>query len=56
MALNTRDRRVTPPTWFSAFRELTLCSHVFLHAEIVIESDNPDPDRRWMRPHGGVAR
>ena len=54
MALIIRDQLVTPPTWFSSFRDLTLYCHVFLHADILIESNDPDPYWRWMRPRGGM--
>lgn len=54
MCLIIRDQLVTPPTWFSSFRDLTLYCHVFLKAEIVIESENPDPYYHWMRPRGGM--
>jgi hypothetical protein len=54
MSLIIRDQLVTPPTWFSSFRDLTLYCHVFMHAEIVIESEDPDPYWRWMRPRGGM--
>jgi hypothetical protein len=54
MSLIIRDQLVTPPTWFASFRDLTLYCHVFLHAEIVIESEDPDPYWRWMRSRGGM--
>ncbi len=54
MPLIIRDQLVTPPTWFASFRDLTLYCHCFLHAEIVIESENPDPYWRWMRKRGGM--
>ena len=54
MSLIIRDQLVNPPTWFSSFRDLTLYCHVFLHADIVIESEDPDPYYRWMRPRGGM--
>jgi hypothetical protein len=54
MCLIIRDQLVTPPTWFSSFRDLTLYCNVFLHAEIVIESENPDPYWKWMRVRGGM--
>lgn len=54
MSLIIRDQLVTPPTWFSSFRDLTLYCHVFLHATIVIESDDPDPYWHWMRVRGGM--
>src|SRR5882724_11335723 len=54
MTLIIRDQLVNPPTWFSSFRDLTLYCHVFLHDEIVIESDNPDPYYRWIKPRGGM--
>ena len=54
MSLIIRDQLVTPPTWFSSFRDLTLYCHCFLHAEIVIESEDPDPYWRWIRARGGM--
>jgi hypothetical protein len=54
MSLIIRDQLLNPPTWFASFRDLTLYCHVFLGADIVIESDNPDPYWRWMRPRGGL--
>jgi hypothetical protein len=54
MTLIIRDQLVTPPTWFASFRDLTLYCHIFLRTEIVIESADPDPYVRWMRPRGGM--
>ncbi|MCU0794125.1 MAG: hypothetical protein MUE42_15030 [Opitutaceae bacterium] len=54
MTLIIRDQLVNPPTWFASFRDLTLYCHVFLHQDIVIESDDPDPYVRYMRPRGGM--
>ena len=54
MTLIIRDQLVNPPTWFASFRDLTLYCNVFLHDDIVIESDNPDPYVRYMRPRGGM--
>ena len=54
MSLIIRDQLVTPPTWFSSFRDLTLYCHCFLKAEIVIESEDPDPYWRWIRARGGM--
>jgi len=54
MTLIIRDQLVNPPTWFASFRDLTLYCHIFLHDEVVIESDDPDPYYRWMRPRGGM--
>ena len=54
MTLIIRDQLVNPPTWFASFRDLTLYCHVFLHDAIVIESTDPDPYYRWMRPQGGM--
>jgi len=54
MTLIIRDQLVNPPTWFASFRDLTLYCTVFLHDEVVIESDDPDPYFRWMRPRGGM--
>ncbi len=54
MTLVIRDQLVCPPTWFLSFRDLTLYCHTFLKAEIVIESDNPDPYWRWIKPRGGM--
>lgn len=54
MSLIIRDQLVTPPTWFASFRDLTLYCNVFLGAEIVIESQDPDPYWRWMKARGGM--
>lgn len=54
MTLIIRDQLVNPPTWFSSFRDLTLYCHVFLQQDVVIESEDPDPYCRWMRPRGGL--
>ena len=54
MTLIIRDQLVNPPTWFSSFRDLTLYCHIFLHHDVVIESQDPDPYFRWMRPRGGL--
>lgn len=54
MTLIIRDQLVNPPTWFASFRDLTLYCHIFLHNDVVIESDDPDPYVRWMRPRGGM--
>lgn len=52
MCLIIRDQLVSPPTWFASFRDLTLYCNVFLGAEIVIESEDPDPFWRWIRQRG----
>ncbi|MSU65831.1 MAG: hypothetical protein EXS38_06970 [Opitutus sp.] len=52
MPLITRDQLVNPPTWLSSFRNLTLSCTIFLKAEVVIESDDPDLYWRWMRARG----
>jgi hypothetical protein len=49
-----RDQLVNPPTWFSSFRDFTLYCNVFLRASIVIESRDPDPYWKWLRPRGGM--
>ncbi len=54
MSLIIRDQLVTPPTWFSSFRDLTLYCHIFLHADVLIESDDPDPYWNWIRGRGGM--
>ena len=54
MSLIIRDQLVTPPTWFASFRDLTLYCHCFLHAEILIESEDPDPYWKWIRARGGM--
>jgi hypothetical protein len=54
MTLIIRDQLVNPPTWFASFRDLTLYCHVFLRDAVVIESEDPDPYWRWMRPRGGM--
>jgi hypothetical protein len=54
MTLIIRDQLVNPPTWFASFRDLTLYCHIFLHDDIVIESDEPDIYYRWIKPRGGM--
>lgn len=43
-----------PPTWFASYRDLTLYCAVFLDLSVVIESDDPDPYYRWLKPKGGM--
>lgn len=54
MTLIIRDQLVNPPTWFASFRDLTLYCNVFLHLEIVVESDDIDTYYRWIKPRGGM--
>ena len=54
MTLVIRDQLINPPTWFASFRDLTLYCNVFLRSDIVIESDDPDPYVRYIRPRGGM--
>lgn len=54
MNLIIRDQLLNPPTWFASFRDLTLYCNVFLHDHIVIESEDPDPYYRWIKPKGGM--
>jgi len=54
LTLIIRDRLVNPPTWFPSFRDLTLYCSVFLGDDVLVESDDPDPYYRWMRPRGGM--
>ncbi|WP_255558657.1 hypothetical protein [Horticoccus luteus] len=54
MTLIIRDRLVNPPTWFPSFRDLTLYCHIFLRDDVVIESNDPDPYYRWIKPQGGM--
>jgi hypothetical protein len=54
MTLIIRDALTTPPTWFSAFRDLTLYCHVFLRMDVLIESADIDPYYRWVRSRGGM--
>ena len=54
MTLMIRDQLLNPPTWFASFRDLTLYCHVFLHDVVLIESADPDPFYRWIRPRGGM--
>ncbi|HWA10317.1 MAG TPA: hypothetical protein VG838_12765 [Opitutaceae bacterium] len=54
MTVIIRDQLVNPPTWFASFRDLTLYCHIFLRDDVVIESADPDPYFRWMRPRGGM--
>jgi len=54
MTLIIRDQLVNPPTWFASFRDLTLYCNIFLHLEIVVESDAIDRYYRWIKPRGGM--
>ncbi|MDE1874594.1 MAG: hypothetical protein KGI79_00120 [Patescibacteria group bacterium] len=54
MTLIIRDQLVNPPTWFPSFRDLTLYCNIFLKQEVVIESEDPDPYWRFIRPRGGM--
>ena len=54
MTLIIRDQLLNPPTWFPSFRDLTLYCHIFLRIDIVIESADPDPYYRWIKPRGGL--
>jgi hypothetical protein len=54
MTLLIRDQLTCPPTWFASYRDLTLYCAIFLHLEIVIESEDPDPYYRWIKPRGGM--
>jgi hypothetical protein len=54
MTLIIRDQLVNPPTWFPSFRDLTLYCHIFLKDDVLIETSDPDPYVRWMRPRGGM--
>ena len=54
MTLLIRDQLTCPPTWFASYRDLTLYCAIFLHLDIVIESENPDPYYRWIKPRGGM--
>ena len=54
MTLIIRDQLVNPPTWFASFRDLTLYCNIFLHDDVVIESDDIDTYYRWIKPRGGM--
>ncbi len=54
MTLLIRDQLTCPPTWFASYRDLTLYCAVFLKLDIVLESENPDPYYRWIKPRGGM--
>lgn len=54
MTLIIRDQLVNPPTWFASFRDLTLYCNIFLHLEIVVESNEIDTYYRWIKPRGGM--
>jgi len=54
MTLIIRDSLVNPPTWFASFRDLTLYCSIFLHDDIVIESDSADIYYRWIKSRGGM--
>lgn len=54
MTLIIRDELSAPPSWFASFRDLTLYCSVFLHVDIVIESDDVDLYYRWLKPKGGM--
>jgi len=54
VTLIIRDQLVNPPTWFASFRDLTLYCNIFLHDDVVIESDDIDTYYRWIKPRGGM--
>jgi acyl-coenzyme A thioesterase PaaI-like protein len=54
MNLIIRDELSAPPSWFASFRDLTLYCSIFLHVDIVIESDDVDSYYRWLKPKGGM--
>ena len=54
MTLLIRDQLTCPPTWFASYRDLTLYCAIFLHLDIVIESEDPDTYYRWIKPRGGM--
>jgi len=54
MTLIIRDQLVNPPTWFASFRDLTLYCRIFLRDDVLIESADPDPYYRWIKPRGGM--
>ncbi|PJE74040.1 MAG: hypothetical protein COV01_02990 [Candidatus Taylorbacteria bacterium CG10_big_fil_rev_8_21_14_0_10_41_48] len=54
MNLIIRDELSAPPSWFASFRDLTLYCSIFLHTDIVIESDDIDPYYLWLKPRGGM--
>jgi len=54
VTLIIRDQLVNPPTWFSSFRDLTLYYSVFVHDDVILESDDPDIYVRWLRHRGGM--
>jgi hypothetical protein len=54
MILLIRDQLTCPPTWFASYRDLTLYCAIFLKLDIVLESENPDPYYRWIKPRGGM--
>ncbi len=54
MTLIIRDQLTCPPTWFASYRDLTLYCAVLLKLDIVLESDDPDPYYRWIKPRGGM--
>ncbi len=54
MTLIIRDQLVSPPSWFASYRDLTLYCAIFLHLDIVLESDQIDAYYRWIKPRGGM--
>jgi hypothetical protein len=54
MTLIIRDQLTCPPTWFASYRDLTLYCAVMLRMDIVLESEDPDPYYRWIKPRGGM--
>lgn len=54
MNLIIRDELSAPPSWFASFRDLTLYCSIFLHIDIVVESDDVDLYYRWLKPKGGM--
>ncbi|MDP1624914.1 MAG: hypothetical protein Q8L64_04045 [bacterium] len=47
-----QDALTTPPTWMASFRDVTLYCDMFFGLPVVIESDDPDPFYRWLKPMG----
>jgi len=54
MTLLIRDQLTCPPTWFASYRDLTLYCAIFLHLDIVIESEDADTYYQWIKPRGGM--
>jgi len=54
MILLIRDQLTCPPSSVTIFRDLTLYCYKDFCSAILIESADPDPFYRWLKPKGGM--